>query len=102
MQSVVLWASESSATTPKRPQNTSADDGSSSSESVRSEGFSLSATMMSNAPIQSASGVYKGDIAEPKFSTGYTACLSIATGAASSSGTVNAATSPSSTQKSFA
>ena len=53
----VLWSSDNAATTTKRPANSCHGRGSSSSAKARSHGATFSATMMSSAPIHSASVV---------------------------------------------
>ena len=68
---------------PKRPRNSSRGRGSSRPSRTRCETAGFTATRMSNEPMNRASVVYNGAIADPKFSTGNTAVRSMHTGAAS-------------------
>ena len=79
----VVCASDKNASTPKRPMNSWRGCGSDSCSRVRSETVGFTTTRIKSDPMNRASVVYSGAMAEPKFSAGNTASRSMPTGAAS-------------------
>ena len=73
----VVCASDKNASTPKRPMNSWRGCGSDSCSRVRSETVGFTTTRIKSDPMNRASVVYSGAMAEPKFSAGNTASRSM-------------------------